>query len=216
MDTSSVSPVSGHIYLIDDDASIRSALTGTLSRLGYSVSAYEAPEYFLKDAVPISPAVVLLDMHMPGKSGVEAQAELIANKWCTPIIFISGESLPAQIICAMKQGAADFLLKPFSMESLLRAVDSGLAKDTEQHALLLHSLNIQERYEQLTPREKEICCEIVSGRSNKEIAELNGSAAATVKLHRARVLGKMRAKSLSDLIAMFEGTNLLATDKNLS
>jgi FixJ family two-component response regulator len=152
----------------------------------------------------------------PGKSGVEAQAELIANKWRTPIIFISGESLPDQIIRAMKQGAADFLLKPFSMESLLRAVDSGLAKDTEQHAELLHALNIQQRYEQLTPREKEICSEIVSGRSNKEIAELSRSAAATVKLHRARVLSKMRAKSLSDLIAMFEGTNLLAANKTLS
>lgn len=216
MDTSSDSSVSGHIYLIDDDASIRSALLGTLSRLGYSVSVYEAPDHFLRDAVPISPAVVLLDMHMPGKSGVEVQAELIANKWRTPIIFISGESLPAQIIRAMKQGAADFLLKPFSMESLLRAIDSGLAKDAEQHALLLHSLNIQQRYGQLTPREKEICGEIVSGRSNKEIAELSGSAAPTVKLHRARVLNKMRAKSLSDLIAMFEGTDLLPSSKSLS
>jgi FixJ family two-component response regulator len=155
-------------------------------------------------------------MHMPGKSGVEVQAELIANEWRTPIIFISGESLPAQIIRAMKLGAADFLLKPFSMESLLRAVDSGLAKDAEQHALLLYSLSIQLRYERLTPREKEVCSEMISGRSNKEIAELSGSAAATIKLHRARVLGKMQAKSLSDLIAMFGGTNLLPANKNLS
>ena len=216
MDSSNETSFSGHIYLIDDDPSIRDALKGTLSRLGYSVSAYEAPEHFLRDAVPISPAVVLLDMHMPGKSGVEVQAELIANKWRTPIIFISGESLPAQIIRAMKLGAADFLLKPFSMESLLRAVDSGLAKDAEQHALLLYSLSIQLRYERLTPREKEVCSEMISGRSNKEIAELSGSAAATIKLHRARVLGKMQAKSLSDLIAMFEGTNLLPANKNLS
>jgi FixJ family two-component response regulator len=155
-------------------------------------------------------------MRMPGKSGVEVQAELIANKWRTPIIFISGESLPAQIVRAMKQGAADFLLKPFSMESLLRAVDSGLAKDAEQHAILLRSLNIQQRYERLTPREKEVCSEIISGRSNKEIAETSGSAAATIKLHRARVLGKMQAKSLSDLIAMFEGTDLLPANKSLS
>jgi FixJ family two-component response regulator len=216
VDTSSDSSVSGHIYLIDDDAAIRNALTGTLSRLGYSVSVYEAPEHFLKNAVPISPAVILLDMHMPGKSGVEVQAELIANQWRTPIIFISGESLPAQIIRAMKQGAADFLLKPFSMELLLRAVDSGLTKDAAQHVVLLHALNIEQRYKQLTPREKEICGEIVSGHSNKEIAELSGSAAATVKLHRARVLSKMRAKSLSDLITMFEGTNLLPASKSLS
>jgi len=214
--TSSDTAVSGHIYLIDDDASIRRALTGTFERLGYSVSTYGASEDFFKSAVPVSPAVVLLDMRMPGKSGVEVQAELIANKWQTPIIFISGESLPAQIVRAMKQGAVDFLLKPFSMESLLRAVDSGLAKDAEQHSLLLHSLNIQLRYERLTPREKEVCCEMVSGRSNKEIAEISGSAAATIKLHRARVLGKMQAKSLSDLIGMFEGTDLLPAHKSLS
>lgn len=209
MNTSGDTPGSGHIYLIDDDASIRRALTGTLERLGYSMSVYEAPDDFLKNAVPVSPAVILLDMRMPSKSGVEVQAELIANKWQTPIIFISGESLPAQIVRAMKQGATDFLLKPFSMESLLRAVDSGLAKGAEQHALLLRSLNIQQRYNLLTPREKEVCTEIVSGRSNKEIAEISGSAAATIKLHRARVLSKMQAKSSSDLIAMFEGTNLL-------
>lgn len=216
LNTSSYTSVSGHIYLIDDDASIRRALTGTLERLGYSVSVYEAPEDFLKNAVPISPAVVLLDMRMPGKSGVEVQAELIANKWQTPIIFISGESLPAQIVRAMKQGAADFLLKPFSMESLLRAVDSGLAKDAELHAVLMRSHNIQQRYSRLTPREKEVCLEMISGRSNKEIAEISGSAAATIKLHRARVLGKMEAKSLSDLIAMFEGTDLLTSNKSLS
>jgi FixJ family two-component response regulator len=116
----------------------------------------------------------------------------------------------------MKQGAADFLLKPFSMESLLRAVDNGLSKDAEQHAILLRSLNIQQRYRQLTPREKEVCGEMVSGRSNKEIAEINGSAAATIKLHRARVLSKMQAKSLSDLIAMFEGTDLIPANKSLS
>jgi len=207
---------SGHIYLIDDDASIRRALTGTLERLGYSVSVYEAPDEFLKSAMPISPSVILLDMRMPGKSGVEVQAELIANKCRTPIIFISGESLPAQIVRAMKQGAADFLLKPFSMESLLRAVDSGLAKDAEQHAVLLRSMNIQQRYALLTPREKTVCSDIVSGHSNKEIAEISGSAAATIKLHRARVLSKMQAKSLSHLIAMFEGTDLMPSKIGLS
>lgn len=216
MDTSSETSSPGHIYLIDDDASIRRALTGTLERLGYSVSVYEAPDDFLRSAVPVSPAVILLDMRMPGKSGVEVQAELMANKWRTPIIFISGESLPAQIVRAMKQGAADFLLKPFSMESLLRAVDSGLAKDAEQHAMLLRSLNIQQRFELLTPREKVVCSEIISGRSNKEIAEISGSAAATIKLHRARVLSKMQAKSLSDLIAMFDGTDLLPPPKAIN
>ena len=202
--------VSGHIYLVDDDASIRRAISGTLERLGYTVTVFDAPDDFLKSAVPVSPAVILLDMRMPGKSGVDVQAELLANNWRTPIIFISGESLPAQIVRVMKQGASDFLLKPFSMEALLRAVDTGLAQDMAQHKVLLRSMNIQQRYDLLTPREKVGCNDILAGHSNKEIAEMSGSAAATIKLHRARVLNKMQVKSLSELIAMFEGTERLS------
>ena len=202
--------VSGHIYLVDDDASIRRAISGTLERLGYTVTVFDAPDDFLKSAVPVSPAVILLDMRMPGKSGVDVQAELLANNWRTPIIFISGESLPAQIVRVMKQGASDFLLKPFSMEALLRAVDTGLAQDMAQHKVLLRSMNIQQRYDLLTPREKVVCNDILAGHSNKEIAEMSGSAAATIKLHRARVLNKMQVKSLSELIAMFEGTERLS------
>jgi FixJ family two-component response regulator len=202
--------VSGHIYLVDDDASIRRAISGTLERLGYTVTVFDAPDDFLKSAVPVSPAVILLDMRMPGKSGVDVQAELLANNWRTPIIFISGESLPAQIVRVIKQGASDFLLKPFSMEALLRAVDTGLAQDIAQHKVLLRSMNIQQRYDLLTPREKVVCNDILAGHSNKEIAEMSGSAAATIKLHRARVLNKMQVKSLSELIAMFEGTERLS------
>lgn len=202
--------VSGHIYLVDDDASIRRAISGTLERLGYTVTVFDAPDDFLKSAVPVSPAVILLDMRMPGKSGVDVQAELLANNWRTPIIFISGESLPAQIVRVMKQGASDFLLKPFSMEALLRAVDTGIAQDMAQHKVLLRSMNIQQRYDLLTPREKVVCNDILAGHSNKEIAEMSGSAAATIKLHRARVLNKMQVKSLSELIAMFEGTERLS------
>ncbi len=198
----------GHIYLVDDDPSIRRALAGTLERLGYTVNAYEDPVHFLRDAIPVSPSAILMDMRMPGKSGVEIQAEMLEHKWMTPIIFISGESLPAQIIQAMKQGAVDFLLKPFSMESLLRAIGSALQKDVEMHNALQQKLSVQERFALLTPREKVICAEMVSGRSNKEIANASGSAAATVKLHRARVLSKMKARALSDLIELFENINI--------
>ncbi len=198
----------GHIYLVDDDISIRRALSGTLERLGYTVTTYENPDHFLRDAIPVSPSAILMDMRMPGKSGVEIQSELIKHKWLTPVIFISGESLPAQIIQAMKQGAIDFLLKPFSMESLLRSIGTALEKDHDLHIALQKRMTIQERYVLLTPREKVICAEIVSGRSNKEIAEASGSAAATVKLHRARVLSKMRVKSAGDLIGLFENINI--------
>lgn len=201
-------PPIGHIYLVDDDPSIRRALSGTLERLGYSVNAYESRDDFLTNAVPVSPSAILMDMRMPGKSGVEIQAEMLEHRWMTPIVFISGESLPAQIIQAMKQGAVDFLLKPFSMEALLRAINAALQKDIEIHAALQQKMSVQERFALLTPREKVVCAEMVSGRSNKEIASSSGSAAATVKLHRARVLSKMQAKSLSDLIELFENINI--------
>ena len=145
---------------------------------------------------------------MPSKSGVELQAELMEIGWHTPIIFISGESLPAQIVLAMKQGAADFLLKPFSMDALLRAINSGLERDRAEQSELNHSLTVQQKLKMLTPREKEVCAEIISGRSNKEIAQASNSAASTVKLHRARILKKMQVDSLGDLIAMLKGIDL--------
>ena len=125
----------GHIYLVDDDASIRSALAGTLERQGFSVTPYASAAEFLQHATPVSPAVILLDMRMPGLSGVECQADLERHGWTTPIIFISGESLPAQIVQAMKQGASDFLLKPFSMQTLLVAVERAIERDRATHAL---------------------------------------------------------------------------------
>lgn len=196
----------GHIYLIDDDASIRRALTGTLDKLGFSVSAFQDADTFLKTATPVSPSVILLDMRMPGKSGVELQEDLLKAGWTTPIIFISGESLPIQIVQAMKQGAADFLLKPFSMELLLRTITAGMDQDRSQHNQLEHTLAVQQRMQSLTPREREVCLEMISGRSNKEIAQASQSAASTVKLHRARILKKMQTSTLGDLIALFKGT----------
>ena len=198
----------GHIYLIDDDASIRRALLGTLDKLGFTVNAYENAATFLKTATPVSPAVILLDMRMPGKSGIEVQTELLATGWKTPIVFISGESLPTQIVQAMKQGAADFLLKPFSMDELLSTITAAMDRDRIQQDLLLRALTVKQRLKTLTPREKVICAEMVSGRSNKEIAQASESAASTVKLHRARVLKKMQVESLGDLIALLKDIDL--------
>lgn len=197
-----------HIYLIDDDVSIRRALSSTLEKFGYTVSAFDNPDLFLKTATPVSPSVILLDMRMPGLTGVDVQVALLKAGWQTPIIFISGESLPAQIVQAMKQGACDFLLKPFSMESLLRAVASGIERDMAQHNLLQRKFDAQTRLSLLTPREREVCAQMVRGRSNKEIAEASASAASTVKLHRARILKKMQVGSLGDLIALFSELDL--------
>jgi two-component system response regulator FixJ len=192
----------GHIYLIDDDPSICRSLAFTLSSSNYSVQTFDNPRVFLKDSLPISPAVILLDMRMPEMTGTELQTILRKNGRETPIIFISGESQPTEIIEAMKLGAIDFLLKPFSMESLMTAIENGLNKDRTRHNELVQDMDIRQRFGRLTEKEQEICRLMIKGYGNKEIAELNGSAPATVKLHRSRVLDKMGAETLPELIEM--------------
>lgn len=202
----------GHVYIVDDDPSIRLALKNSLTELGYTVNDYESSEAFLSDAVPTSPAVVLLDMRMPFKSGTEVQAVLLQHGWKTPIIFISGESLAPQIVTGMKQGAIDFLFKPFSMQDLLMAIQRGMALDRRLHSQQLRLATAKAGLALLTPRETEVCIEMLLGRSNKEIAKLSKSAATTVKLHRSRVLAKMQVKSLSELIILCDGLDLHAKD----
>ena len=192
----------GHIYLIDDDPSICRSLAFTLSSSNYSVQTFDNPRAFLKDSLPISPAVILLDMRMPEMTGTELQTILAQNGRETPIIFISGESQPTEIIEAMKLGAIDFLLKPFSMESLMTAIENGLNKDRTRQNELVQDMDIRQRFGRLTEKEQEICRLMNKGYGNKEIAELNGSAPATVKLHRSRVLDKMGAETLPELIEM--------------
>jgi len=200
----------GHIYLVDDDASIRSALANTLERQGFSVTPYASAAEFLQHATPVSPAVVLLDMRMPGQSGVDLQADLASHGWTTPIIFISGESLPAQIVQAMKQGAIDFLLKPFSIQALLVAVEQALERDRATHQVLIKKLAVEKLYATLTPREREVFEAIIEGKTNKQIAESDGSAPATIKLHRSRVLSKMKVESAAALIALTNDIDISA------
>jgi FixJ family two-component response regulator len=200
----------GHIYLVDDDASIREALASTLERQGFSVTAYASADEFLKNAAPVSPAVLLLDMRMPGQNGADLQADLAQHGWITPIIFLSGESLPAQIVRAMKQGASDFLLKPFSMQDLLTTVDQALAKDRAIHEVLIKTRTVEKRYVTLTPREREVFDAIIAGKTNKQVADEDGSAAATIKLHRSRVLSKMQVDSVADLIALTREVDISA------
>ena len=192
----------GHIYLIDDDPSVCRSLAFTLSSSHYSVQTFDGPRAFLRDSLPISPAVILLDMRMPEMSGTELQNCLLQSGRETPIIFISGESQPTEIIVAMKQGAIDFLLKPFSMESLVTAIENGLSRDRMRQNNLIRDMDIRQRFNRLTEKEQEICRLMIKGYGNKEIAELNGSAPSTVKLHRSRVLDKMGVETLPELIEL--------------
>jgi len=192
----------GHIYLIDDDPSVCRSLAFTLSSSHYSVQTFDGPRAFLRDSLPISPAVILLDMRMPEMSGTELQNCLLQSGRETPIIFISGESQPTEIIVAMKQGAIDFLLKPFSMESLVTAIENGLSRDRMRQNNLIRDMDIRQRFNRLTEKEQEICRLMIKGYGNKEIAELNGSAPSTVKLHRSRVFDKMGVETLPEIIEL--------------
>ena len=186
--------------MIDDDASMRSSLSRMLINYGYSVSVFERPENFIEESIPVSPAAILLDMRMPTMPGTELQKRLNELGRNTPIIFISGESMPHEIVTAMKQGAIDFLFKPFNLDDLLKAVASAVEKDKEVFKVTVQSMTVTQRYESLTPREKQVCTLLVEGLMNKDIAVRLGTTDATIKVHKSRVMEKMQADSLQDLV----------------
>ncbi|MEY4481915.1 MAG: hypothetical protein RIQ84_1077 [Pseudomonadota bacterium] len=195
--------VLGHIYIIDDDASMRSSIARMLANYGYTTEVYERAEDFLEQSIPVSPAAVLLDMRMPTMSGIELQNKLNELGRQTPIIFISGESMPHEIVTSMKQGAVDFLFKPFNLDDLLKAIVSAVAKDKLIFESMTQSLTVIQRYDSLTPREKEVFALLVQGLMNKDIAIELGTTDATIKVHKSRVMDKMKAESLQDLVRLF-------------
>ena len=195
--------VLGHIYIIDDDASMRSSLARMLANYGYTTEVYERAEDFIEQSIPVSPAAVLLDMRMPTMSGIELQKKLNELGRQTPIIFISGESMPHEIVTSMKQGAIDFLFKPFNLDDLLKAIVSAVAKDKLIFESMTQSLTVIQRYDSLTPREKEVFALLVQGLMNKDIAIELGTTDATIKVHKSRVMDKMKAESLQDLVRLF-------------
>jgi FixJ family two-component response regulator len=190
----------GHIYIIDDDASMRSSLARMLTSYGYSTEAYECAEDFIEQSIPVSPAAVLLDMRMPTMTGIELQMKLNNMGRQTPIIFISGESMPHEIVTSMKQGAIDFLLKPFNLDDLLKSIGSAVESDKLIFESITQSLTVKQKYESLTPREKEVFALLVEGLMNKDIAVQLGTTDATIKVHKSRVMDKMKADSLQELV----------------
>ena len=200
----------GNVVVIDDDASVRRSLSTMLERAGYTVSLHESADDFLKNPVLHTPAVVVLDMRMPGTTGVALQSQLKTLSQSAAVVFVSGDSRPDEIITAMKQGAVDFLLKPFSAQAMLDAVQKAMLVAQQLSMQSQKQLKVSERLARLTPRELEICHWMVRGYSNQQIASLDGGAAATVKLHRARVMDKMSAQSLPELIDMLSDMDLPA------
>ena len=195
-----MSTLNGTIYLIDDDDAIRRSLSRMLADVGYDVFDYNSATSFLRNSRVVSPAVILLDMQMPDLSGLELLDCLEKNGSTTPIIFLSGQSHPQQIVKGLKKGALDFLFKPFNLEELLNAIQTALEYDRKQFKRILKTSEIKQNFLLLTPREKEVFFLLVSGLMNKEIAQQLGTTDATIKVHKARVMEKMRAASVQDLV----------------
>jgi FixJ family two-component response regulator len=198
----------GHIYLIDDDESMRTSLSRMLKDVGYIVEDFSSAVTFLEHSVPVAPAVILLDMQMPDMTGIDLQEKLLQLSRKTPIIFISGQSHPHQIVKSLKRGAVDFLFKPFNLEDLLKAVADALEFDKRQLKRVSKEVETKKDYATLTPREREVCFWLVKGLLNKDIAVKLGTTDATIKVHKARVMNKMHVESVQVLVAKYLESDL--------
>ena len=196
---------SKHIFLIDDDESMRTALKGMLEFLGFQVHVYASAIEFLKVSMQAAPAVIITDMQMPDMSGVELQAELLKRGRQIPIIFISGESTLPQTISAMKQGAIEFLLKPFERDQLLSAVVRGLEQDVAYMRSYVVQTTLAEGLKGLSPREREVFELLAIGFNNLQIQEKLNISLPTAKQYKSEVMRKLNLSSLAHLMALKNG-----------
>ncbi len=188
------------VHVVDDDAAVRTALTRLLRAAGHGVSAWDSARAFLQAGANQARGCIVLDLRMAGMGGLELQQVLAQQNPDLPIIFLTGHGDLATGVRAMKAGAVDFLTKPVERDTLLAAVGSALARDTASHAIHEDLLSLQQRYATLTPREREVFARVSAGAPNKQIALEIGAAERTVKLHRARVMEKMQAATLAELV----------------
>jgi FixJ family two-component response regulator len=188
------------ICVVDDDAAARSSLRLLLKSLGLAATAYDSAASFLAGYDPEQPGCLLLDIRMPGMSGLELQQELNHRGAISPIIFITGHGDVAMAVEAMQHGAFDFLQKPFRDQELLDRVQRAVAKDRETRAALRGHESIRQRLESLTAREHEVLHLVTAGAPNKVIAHQLGISQRTVEIHRSRVMEKMSADSLAQLV----------------
>lgn len=194
----------GTVYVVDDDRSVCTSLRRLLSAHGYTVETFLSPSDFLRAyRAPEAPASVVLDIGFPGMDGLEFQEQL-ASVAALPIVFLSGTSDIAKGVRAMKKGAVDFLSKPVDQDILLEAVRQAIAKDRTDRSRRAWCQDLRLRWEQLTPREKEVAGLVVTGMLNKQVGLRLHVSEKTVKVHRARVMEKMQADSVADLVRMVD------------
>lgn len=198
----------GHIFLVDDNHDMRFYLSDMLIRMDYTVEDYDNAQAFLNNAMDISPAVLLLDMRMPGLSGLELQSKMLEMGRRTPIVFISGESEREDIIQAFRHGAVDFVLKPFGREKLSLVLEKAMAIDRRRNEEFVSTDAMRRAFNILSAREKEIFMLIVQGMTNKGIGEVTGIQPGTAKKHRATIYQKLNVSSSAELISLCKGVDL--------
>jgi FixJ family two-component response regulator len=214
--SSATLPATPEVFLVDDDPSVRRALARLIKSAGHQVQTFVSAREFLQTGAGGQEAACLvLDVRMPGLTGIELQRELQTLNRNVPIVFMTGHGNIPMSVQAMKAGAVDFLPKPVKDTDLLRAIEQALARAARDRAKRSELEDVQERLENLTPREREVMGLVVRGLLNKQIAFELGTVEKTIKVHRARVMEKMQVESLADLVRLAEKVGIPAKETEL-
>jgi FixJ family two-component response regulator len=201
------------VYLVDDDAAVCRSLARLMKAVGYRARTFGSPDEFLRHYRDQGPACLVLDMKLPGMTGLELQRTLATGQWPLPIVFITGHGDVPTSVQAMKGGAVDFLPKPFLDADLLQAVAQALDRSRQQHATRQALEGVRQRLEALTQREHQVLAGVVEGKLNKQIAAELGTTEKTVKVHRGRVMEKMEATSVAALVRELEKLRTSSTGR---
>jgi len=196
------------VFVVDDDEAMRQSLCWLIESVDMRVETYDSADAFIKAYYPGRAGCLLLDVRMPGMSGLDLQEYFVREQIPIPIIIITGHGDVPMAVRAMKAGAVDFIEKPFNDEALLDGIRKALSEDADQRQLQAERAEIAARLAQLTPREHEVMEMVTNGRANKDIAQQLGVSAKTVEAHRARVMEKMQAGSLAELVRMVLTANV--------